>query len=271
MSVVNEAAEARSLGSQEGVPPRGAMNLAYMLTQTAKRIPHEDALIQGELRWTWRELDQRVSALAQQLSERGVKPGQCVLLDGPNHPEFVQAMFAIWRLGAVVAPVNSRLHDRDIASIASVCRPVLMIAHQSTSSHVVAAREALGGTLDAMWLDSSGPEALASYTEPSSDLRDHHCWAGDPAWYFFTSGTSGTPKAAVLTHDQLGFVTTNYLADLMPTTTASDRSLVVAPLSHGAGVHLLPQVARGAATVIPVSASLKPSEVWELVERERVV
>jgi len=93
---------------------------------------------------------------------------------------------------------------------------------------------------------------------------------GDPAWYFFTSGTSGTPKAAVLTHDQLGFVIASHLVDLMPATTHEDRSLVVAPLSHGAGVHLLPQVARGAATVIPESASLDPAEAWALVESEQI-
>jgi fatty-acyl-CoA synthase len=99
---------------------------------------------------------------------------------------------------------------------------------------------------------------------------DHPVRVGDPAWYFFTSGTSGPPKAAVLTHDQLGFVVTNHLADLMPTTTEADRSLVVAPLSHGAGIHLLTQVARGAATVLTESPGLDAVEVWRLVEAERV-
>src|SRR5699024_4264939 len=63
---------------------------------------------------------------------------------------------------------------------------------------------------------------------------------------------------------------TNHLADLMPSTASSHRSLVVAPLSHGAGIHLLPQVARGAATVIPTSNNLSPAEAWGLVEREKV-
>jgi fatty-acyl-CoA synthase len=93
---------------------------------------------------------------------------------------------------------------------------------------------------------------------------------GDPAWYFFTSGTAGAPKAAVLTHDQLGYVITNHLADLMPTTTEQDRSLVAAPLSHGAGIHLLPQVAGGAASIIPTSSSLYPAEICGLVETEAV-
>jgi fatty-acyl-CoA synthase len=256
--------------SPAGTPAHRAVNLAHFLTQTARRIPDAEALIHGQTRWSWRDLDDRVTALAAHMIERGVKPGQCVLLDAPNHPEFVQAMYATWRIGAVLAPVNTRLHDSDIVSIARVCEPVLMIAHSSTASHVSAVTAAVGPELETLWLDSSGPDSVSAYARSAGPLQDRGVWAGDAAWYFFTSGTSGPPKAAVLTHDQLGYVVTNHLADLMPTTTETDRSLVVAPLSHGAGVHLLPQVARGAATVIPVSLSLKPAEVWELVETERV-
>src|SRR5258707_15222303 len=60
-----------------------------------------------------------------------------------------------------------------------------------------------------------------------------------PCWFFFSSGTTERSKAAVLTHGQMAFVVTNHLADLMPGTTEHDASLVVAPLSHGAGIHHL--------------------------------
>jgi fatty-acyl-CoA synthase len=93
---------------------------------------------------------------------------------------------------------------------------------------------------------------------------------GDPAWFFYTSGTTGRPKAAVLTHGQLSFVVTNHLADLMPGTTERDASLVVAPLSHGAGIHQLAQVARGAVTVVTAGEKLDPAEAWALVEKHRV-
>ena len=94
--------------------------------------------------------------------------------------------------------------------------------------------------------------------------RDHPCW------FFYTSGTTGRPKAGVLTHGQMAFVVTNHLCDLMPGTTEEDVSLVVAPLSHGAGVHALTQVARGAASVLPESERLDPEEAWRLVARHRV-
>ncbi len=118
------------------------------------------------------------------------------------------------------------------------------------------------GAGDLSWdaLASSGPRL-----ERAADVdRDH------PAWFFYTSGTTGRPKAGVLTHGQMEYVVCNHLCDLMPGTTENDVSLVVAPLSHGAGVHALPQVARGAATVLLSGERLDCEEAWQLVERHRV-
>jgi len=261
-----------------GLAPRRAVNLATLLSQTSQRMPNLDALIHGACRWTWAELDSRVTALSHGLSQHGVRPGDCVLLDGPNHPEFIQSLFAIWRTGAVVAPVNSRLHTSEIAEIARICQPAAVIAHAATRDHVGAVRSSRGH-IPAFYMgdaptdspDAAVSDATAAQLGRSSAAAGNApVFLGDPAWYFFTSGTSGAPKAAVLTHDHLGYIVTNHIADLMPTTDHTHRSLAVAPLSHGAGVHLLPQVARGAATVIPTSASLDPAEVWALVEREQV-
>lgn len=250
--------------------PQRAVNLAHLLTQTARRLPDETAIVHGDTRWTWAELDRRVDALAAELRGRGVTPGDCVLLHGPNHPEYVQAMVAVWRVGAVLAPTNFRLTPSDVTVIASVCKPVAVIAHPGGKAHVDAVRELGGLSAGTLWMDGDGADTVAGLpaaTEPVPTAAVHE---GDPAWYFFTSGTSGAPKAAVLTHDQLGFVVTNHIADLMPGLGADDASLAVAPLSHGAGVHLLPQLARGATTVLTTSPGMDGEEVWGLVERERV-
>ena len=92
----------------------------------------------------------------------------------------------------------------------------------------------------------------------------------DPLWFFYTSGTTGRPKAAVLTHGQMAFVVTNHLADLFPGVTERDASLVLAPLSHGAGIHQLGQVARGARTVLLPTERFDVEEAWRLVEEHRV-
>jgi acyl-CoA synthetase (AMP-forming)/AMP-acid ligase II len=110
---------------------------------------------------------------------------------------------------------------------------------------------------------------LAANTPPVADAEADVAY-GDPAWFFYTSGTTGRPKAAILTHGQMAFVVTNHLADLMPGTTERDASLVVAPLSHGAGIHQLAQVARGAATILTAGEKLDPAEAWALVEAHRV-
>ncbi|MFC7539147.1 AMP-binding protein [Siccirubricoccus deserti] len=89
-------------------------------------------------------------------------------------------------------------------------------------------------------------------------------------WFFFTSGTTGRPKAAVLTHGQLAFCVNNQLADLYPGTTEASASLVVAPLSHGAGIHQLGQVARGARSVLLPTERLDAEEAWRLVEEHRI-
>lgn len=252
------------------IPQRQAMNLAGLLTQTARRCPERTAIVFGSNRWTWRELDQRVDALAVALRDRGVGSGDCVLLHSSNHPEFVQAMFATWRVGAILAPTNFRLTPDDIAGIAGVCRPVVMVVDQDSLDHAESVRAHVSLPAGVLRIASEGQDSLASLPAAPVAPGDAPVGIEDHAWYFFTSGTSGTPKAAVLTHEQMGFVVVNHIADLMPGLTEDDVSLAVAPLSHGAGIHLLPQVARGAATVIPESTGLDGNEVWRLVERERV-
>jgi acyl-CoA synthetase (AMP-forming)/AMP-acid ligase II len=255
------------------MPQRRAVNLARLLTQAARRFPARDALIFGQQRWSWRELDERVDRLAAHLTERGVGAGDAVLVHSPNHPELVQAMFATWRIGAVFAPTNARLTPGDIQTIAELCRPAAMLCHAGFPDHAHAVAAAVDLPAGTVWVGARGTgsvEALSSSPLPADRPHEATVFPGDPCWYFFTSGTTGRPKAAVLTHEQMGFVVTNHLCDLMPGMTEQDVSLVVAPLSPGAGVHLLPQVAAGAASVLPTTLKLDPAEVWRLVAEERV-
>lgn len=248
---------------------RRSMNLADLLTQTARRFPDHDALVCGATRWTWRELDTAVTALAHQLRTRGVVKGDPVLVHSPNHVEYVQTMFAIWRVGAVLAPTNARITPADAAAIAQVCQPVALICHRDFADHAAAIDQAVDLRAGTLWIEA-GKDSVSALAPAVQPVVNEPVTADDHAWYFFTSGTSGVPKAAILTHYQMSFVVTNHLADLMPDTAESDASLVVAPLSHGAGVHLLPQVARGAVTILTESASLDGTEVWSTIEREKV-
>jgi len=258
-----------------GVAPssKRAMNLAQFLRQTAKRRAGEIALVWGERRWTWAELDRRVNAMAVALAARGIGKGDRVLVQSKNCNQMFESMFACFRLGAVWVPTNFRLTADEVAYLAKASDAAAMICGAEFPDHAAAAKQAapsirvtisvgaapFGDDYDALVAEYDGPNAPEAGVE-----RD------DPCWFFFTSGTTGRPKAAVLTHGQMGFVVTNHLCDLMPATTHRDASLVVAPLSHGAGIHQLAQVARGVKTVLLGSEKFDAVEAWRLVEQWRI-
>ncbi len=179
-------------------------------------------------------------------------------------------MFASWMLGAVWVPTNFRLTPPEVAYLAASSGAAVHIFDAAFPDHAMAAKAenpsckleiSIGpGVLEWDTLASHGPPVTVA-----ADVAHDH-----PAWFFYTSGTTGRPKAGVLTHGQMEYVVCNHLCDLMPATTEHDVSLVVAPLSHGAGIHALPQVARGAATVLLSGERLDCEEAWRLVEQHRV-
>ncbi|MEQ5796535.1 AMP-binding protein [Paracoccus sp. NFXS7] len=160
----------------------------------------------------------------------------------------LETMFACRRIGAVWVPANFRLSPDDLAYLAQSSGAKAMFCGAQFPDHAAACAVHFPAII------SIGPSPLGPDHDP---LIARHmgrmspeasvAW-DDPAWFFYTSGTMGHPKAAVLTHGQMAFVITNHLCDLIPGTTEQDASLVVAPLSHGAGIHALTQFARGVPT-----------------------
>lgn len=249
-----------------------AVNLASTLRQMGRRFPDREAVVQGERRVSWSELDAEVDDLAAALVAAGIGRGDAVLVHSPNHLELIRTMYAVWRVGAVFAPTNHRLTPGEAAGLAQLCRPVALICHVDYAEHAQTVAAEVDLPSGTWWIgaDTARQRAVSGVRRASEEIPDATVVPGDHAWYFFTSGTSGQPKTAVLTHDHMGFVVTNHLCDLMPGTTERDAHVVVAPLSHGAGIHLLTQVARGAKTVLPESASLDTGEIWRLVCDEQV-
>jgi acyl-CoA synthetase (AMP-forming)/AMP-acid ligase II len=254
--------------------PATAMNLGRLLTQTARRVPHHLALVWGERRWNWAELDARVDRLCAVLRSHGVGPGDPVLVHSRNTNAMFEGMWASFKLGAIWVPTNFRLTPAEVAWLASTSRAKAMLRDRGFAGHADAVR-AEGHCRFILAVGDAGPDeqdyeaALAGATPPPPDHEADVAYA-DPCWFFFTSGTTGRPKAAVLTHGQMAFVVTNHLADLFPGVTERSASLVVAPLSHGAGIHQLGQVARGARTVLLPTERFDVEEAWRLVEEHRV-
>ena len=254
------------------------MNMAHVLRQNARRFPDLPGLIWGEKTWTWAEFEREVGALSAALADRGIAKGDALIVHSKNTAQMFFSMYAAFRLGAIWVPTNFRLMPDEVVYLASFSRAKGFLCHGDFPDHV-AAVQAQAPNIEFIWrLDEQAKptafgeanvsdklDAFRGKTVPEAAVEYN-----DPCWYFFTSGTTGRSKAAVLTHGQMGFVTTNHLADLLPGATHNDASLVVAPLSHGAGVHQLNIVARGAPTILLPTERFDIEEAWRLIEKHRV-
>jgi long-chain acyl-CoA synthetase len=240
------------------------VNLGTFLTVAAARRPGGTALCYDGRRTSYAELNEQVDALAAGLAGRGLRTGDRVVLWLRNCPEFVESFFACWRLGLVAVPVNARLRPADVAFHAA----------DSGASALIHGPEFAGGAaqVDVAHRIGTGDSGEVSYDDLAARHRgapDQTREVGDaaPAWLFYTSGTTGRPKGAVLTHGILAFVTVSWCADLY-CLQPEDVVLHCAPLSHGAGFHALAAVARGAENVI--LAHSDPAAVLESIARDRV-
>ncbi|HDZ73208.1 MAG TPA: acyl-CoA synthetase [Aurantimonas coralicida] len=245
------------------------MNLSQFLTDTSRRHPNDIGLVWGDVTWTWAELEARSTAFAAALRDRyGLQKGDRLLVQSANCNQMFEAAFACWKLGCIWVPANFRQTPEDVAWLAASSGAKGLLAGAEFADHIaacdgVAFTVTIGGAGDDDYDALVAVHADASVTAAVVD-RD------DPAWFFFTSGTTGKPKAAVLTHGQMAFVVTNHLCDLMPGTGPDDASIVVAPLSHGAGIHQLTQVAHGVKTILPGGTRFDAAEVWRLIAQWRV-
>jgi acyl-CoA synthetase (AMP-forming)/AMP-acid ligase II len=247
----------------------GVMNLGRLLSDTARRLPERTALVWRDASWTWAELDGRVNALVAALKVAGIAKGDRILVQSRNSNQLFESLWAAWKLGAVWVPTNFRLTPPEVAYMARQCGARVVIYEDAFPDHADAARAAADVDLVvAIGRPRPGERSYEDLVEEGAGAGPFDAEVGydDPCWFFYTSGTTGRPKGAVLTHGQMAFVINNHLADLMPGTGPDDASLVVAPLSHGAGAHALPQVARGAKSVLMPSEKLDEAEAWRLVE-----
>ncbi len=272
---MTETASSRA-APRGGVAPmtRRVMNLAHIVTQNARRFAERPGFIQGERQWSWAEIDAQVSALAAALAERGIGRGDRILVHSKNCETMFVSMFAAFRLGAVWVPTNFRLLPDEVAYLATASGAKAFLCHGDFPDHagVVAAASPAP---EFIWRIGPGVFGEAEVDEmiarhAGAQVANAAVEHDDPCWFFFTSGTTGRSKAAVLTHGQMGFVVTNHLCDLLPGTTEQDASLVVAPLSHGAGVHQLVVSARGAPTILLPTERFDVDEAYRLIAKYRV-
>ncbi|MFF1564187.1 long-chain fatty acid--CoA ligase [Streptomyces sp. NPDC058293] len=225
----------------------------------ARKTPHRTALIHGTTTVTYAALHERTTRLAHALRALGVRRGDRVAYLGPNHPSFLEALFATGLLGALFVPLNTRLADPELAfQIRDSGATVLL--------HAAARGGDLPGVRTAVEADGPAYEDLLA-AAPVLPI-DEQVGPDDVGIIMYTSGTTGRPKGAMLTHGNLTWNAVNVLVD--QDLIADEIALVAAPLFHTAGLNMLtlPVLLKGGSCVLV--GSFDAAATLELVERHRV-
>ncbi|MGW6358456.1 acyl-CoA synthetase [Streptomyces sp. NPDC055092] len=225
----------------------------------ARKTPHRTALIHGDTTVSYAALHERTTRLAHALRALGVRRGDRVAYLGPNHPSFLEALFATGLLGAVFVPLNTRLAGPELAfQIGDSGATVLL--------HAAARGGDLPGVRTAVEADGPAYEELLA-AAPVLPI-DEQVGPDDVCIIMYTSGTTGRPKGAMLTHGNLTWNAVNVLVD--QDLIADEIALVAAPLFHTAGLNMLtlPVLLKGGSCVLV--GSFDAAATLELVERHRV-
>jgi acyl-CoA synthetase (AMP-forming)/AMP-acid ligase II len=240
------------------------MNLAVWVERHGRLRPDAPALAEGErVHASWAEFAAHTAGAATGLRESfGLSPGDRVAILMRNRPEYLEAQFAIWHAGLVAVPVNARLHRDEIAYILEHSQTAVVVTDADHAADV----ESLIGTVSSLQAVVVAPGEQWDRLRASSHSPIVDRQPTDPAWLFYTSGTTGQPKGATLTHRNLLMASLSYFADIDPVT-AHDSILHAGPLSHGSGLYGLPHVARGAVSVIPQSGGVDGAEIAALIKR----
>jgi long-chain acyl-CoA synthetase len=244
------------------------MNIANLFVRAGRAHADLPAVALGtDVLLSYGQLARRGAILAGCLRAAcGLAPGDRVALVMKNVPEYVELLLAGWHAGLTMVPANAKLHPRELEYIldhsgARICfvttelidRVGPLEARIDTLERIIEV-----GAADYRRLLEGAPAPL---TETAPD---------DVAWLFYTSGTTGRPKGAMLTHRNLLAMTLSYFADV-DQIAPGDAVLHAAPLSHGSGCYVLPHAAQGACQVIPASGGFDPAEIFELFRTHRGV
>jgi long-chain acyl-CoA synthetase len=229
------------------------MNLAVHLVRNARRDPSGPALALGDaVVADWAGMARQVAAIAGGLLAAGLRPGDRIAVAASNSPDFARALYAIWHAGMAAVPVNAKLHPRELAYCFEHSEARL-IFHSADMAGAV--DEAAPGTRAVEFGGAEWRRFLAADPVAPGDVA-----ADAIAWIFYTSGTTGRPKGAMLTHRNLLAMATSYFVDIDP---PSPGGAIVhaAPMSHGSGLYAVPMLAIGNTQVVPASGHFDPAEI----------
>ena len=236
----------------------------------ARKTPGARAILHAGRVLSYAELDDRVGRLARALRGLGAGPGSRVAYLGPNHPAFLETMFATWCAGAVFVPLNMRLAAPELAGQLADCGAALLVYAPGQAAVVAGIR----GTARPSYLVALDGAAAGEHdyetllAGPPPERVDNPVSLDDPSLIMYTSGTTGRAKGATLTHGNITWNAVNVVVDA--DFRADEVALAVAPLFHTATLNMLclPTLLKGG-TVL-VEPAFDAARVLELIARYRV-
>ena len=244
------------------------MNIASLLSKTAQKYPAAPALANGTAaHCDYQTLAGRVAGIANFLrNERAHEPGDRVALIMKNCPQYVEALFAVLHAGLTAVPINAKLHSKEFAYILENSGASSVFITDDFSSQA----EDLAQHLSPLGSAASVSPVLSVTSNEYIELYDRaplplqSCPPDSVAWLFYTSGTTGQPKGAMLSHRNLMTMTQSYFSSV-DTMNSGDTLVHAAPMSHGSGLYTFPTVACGASQVVCQSGSFEPAEITDLI------
>ena len=237
------------------------MNLANLMQRAGRIFPELPAVYLADvLKHDYGQLAHRVAGLAGSLqNEFHLRPGDRVALAMNNVPEYIEVLFACWHAGLISVPMNPRLHPRELVYILENSGSRLCFATEGLADLLAPLKDETPGLEHIVLTGDAEYERLASGSPTEIVERA----PTDGAWLFYTSGTTGMPKGAELSHRNIFTMTSGYFIDF-EAVAPGDHVLHIGPMCHGSGFYILPHVAGGAAQVIPAEG-FKPTEVFGLL------
>lgn len=238
------------------------MNLAQLLADAAGNSPDAPALARGNaITATYADHADRSAGLGGSfLNDLGLAPGDRVAIAMKNAPEYSEIMFGAWHAGLATVPMNARLHPREFAYILENSGARACFVSDDLDQSIVEAAAMVPSLEHVIVTGSARYGELLGAAPAELAAVD-----GDAlAWLFYTSGTTGWPKGAMLTHRNLRAMNDAYF-NTVDEIAPDDCIIHAAPYSHGSGLYMLPHVARGACQVVPESGGFDPDEVFGLL------
>ncbi len=244
-----------------------SLNLGCILLAGAQERPDHVAVKLGDRTLTYAELDRAARGVATSLRARKIEPGSQVALMVPNVPEFTIAYFGALYAGCAVVPLNVLLSAPEVSYHIGDSDAQILIAHPLFKEP--ASKGAEGAGVPLCWTEGGGPDDLAAWmgADPLPALHDTN--PDDTAVILYTSGTTGKPKGAELSHANLFVNCAMVVPRLLPLAN-DDVALATLPLFHSFGQTCIQNATIAAGGTFTLLPRFTPEEAVEIIARDQV-